>query len=312
MLTREHIGFGIIDQYSREDWASNPASAFILERTRWTIVICGLVFFAFFGFADEAIKNYKLAYNCVAGKLGLKLVDVSGIPRSASGSKGTGSSGTSGGMKKGGLLLRGNGTESWMNSFGAFANKVKLAVLQSSGNSSFFAGQSTTNTATSGAATIPVYVSREMVQRRDVDSMSVLTSLTEFSCAAPSYSEDGHTIEKKPSGLTCAGSMNEEKNRTSSYGSIDSASVYSVPETPVIVLSPPAPTVPPKDWPQATSSLGVPLPVPPVMSTRTPPKQAVPTSVSISPTASSSFLDLSASEVEISSLRGIHSADNRV
>ncbi|KAF9451272.1 STE3-domain-containing protein [Macrolepiota fuliginosa MF-IS2] len=304
-----HFDFGVIDQFPREVWSSDPVAVATLERVRWTIVICGLIFFAFFGFADEAIKNYKLVYNCVARKLGLRLVDVSGLPRSATGSKGNGSSGvgTNGDAKKGGLL-RGNGTESWMNSFGAFANKVKLVVLQSSGSVSFSAGNSTACTATSGT-TIPVYVSREMVEKRDADSMSMLTTLSEFSCAAGSYSQDGHTIQKQPSGLTYAGSLDEEKNRVSCYSSDESASVYSEPETPVIILSPPAPTVPPKDWPQATSSLRVPSPV---MSARTPPRQTIPTSVSVSPTPSSSFLDLSASEVEISPIRDIHSADNRV
>jgi len=69
--------------------------------------------------------------------------------------------------------------------------------------------------------------------------------------------------------------------------------------------SPPPPPVPPKD-----SELKPPKMV--LTPSRTPPKQTVPTSVSVSPSPNGSFLDLSASELEIAPVRGNHSADNRV
>jgi pheromone a factor receptor len=42
-----------------------------IEFSRWFLVVCALVFFAFFGFADEARKNYRLAYVSVAKRVGL-------------------------------------------------------------------------------------------------------------------------------------------------------------------------------------------------------------------------------------------------
>jgi len=42
-----------------------------LETTRWFLVLCVAIFFGFFGFADEARKNYKLAYTSVAKRVGL-------------------------------------------------------------------------------------------------------------------------------------------------------------------------------------------------------------------------------------------------
>ena len=38
--------------------------------SRWLVVACGLVFFAFFGFADEAQKHYKIAFASVVKRVG--------------------------------------------------------------------------------------------------------------------------------------------------------------------------------------------------------------------------------------------------
>jgi len=37
-----------------------------MELTRWLVVACGFIFFAFFGFADEALKHYKIAFGSIA------------------------------------------------------------------------------------------------------------------------------------------------------------------------------------------------------------------------------------------------------
>jgi pheromone a factor receptor len=44
-----------------------------LQFTRWATIICGLGFFAFFGFADEAQKHYKSAFNSVAKRIGVSM-----------------------------------------------------------------------------------------------------------------------------------------------------------------------------------------------------------------------------------------------
>jgi len=49
----------------------NSVSQSSLEFNRWMVVVSGLIFFLFFGFADEAQKNYKLAINSIAKRVGL-------------------------------------------------------------------------------------------------------------------------------------------------------------------------------------------------------------------------------------------------
>jgi pheromone a factor receptor len=41
-----------------------------LETTRWSAVLCAFVFFGFFGFSDEAKKNYRLLAYSVTGRFG--------------------------------------------------------------------------------------------------------------------------------------------------------------------------------------------------------------------------------------------------
>lgn len=41
-----------------------------LEMSRWLIIACGLIFFGFFGFADEARKHYRLAAQFVSKRVG--------------------------------------------------------------------------------------------------------------------------------------------------------------------------------------------------------------------------------------------------
>ena len=71
-----HISMGMLEfsnvgQILASMWRMNTASQSALEFNRWMFVLCGLVFFLFFGFADEAQKNYKLAINSIAKRVGL-------------------------------------------------------------------------------------------------------------------------------------------------------------------------------------------------------------------------------------------------
>lgn len=52
-------------------WRGNPAEVATLELSRWTMVFCAFLFFAFFGFADEARKHYRLAYWAVLKPFGV-------------------------------------------------------------------------------------------------------------------------------------------------------------------------------------------------------------------------------------------------
>jgi pheromone a factor receptor len=51
-------------------WRNIPDTAHCLEMYRWLLVVCAFVFFAFFGFADEARKHYRLVFESLAGRLG--------------------------------------------------------------------------------------------------------------------------------------------------------------------------------------------------------------------------------------------------
>ena len=41
-----------------------------LEVFRWSLVLCAFVFFALFGFADEARQHYRLVYTTLASRIG--------------------------------------------------------------------------------------------------------------------------------------------------------------------------------------------------------------------------------------------------
>jgi len=65
-----HFGFSRVDQFPAIIWQSFPVLRSSLEITRWAFVICAFIFFAFFGFADEARKNYRSALDSVAKRMG--------------------------------------------------------------------------------------------------------------------------------------------------------------------------------------------------------------------------------------------------
>lgn len=72
-----HYDFSRVDQYPSVVWRMTDLSELSIELSRWFLVICALLFFAFFGFADEARKNYRLAYVSVAKRVGLSTGDMS-------------------------------------------------------------------------------------------------------------------------------------------------------------------------------------------------------------------------------------------
>ncbi|KAF7293020.1 Argonaute-like protein [Mycena indigotica] len=66
-----HSNFSRVVQVPGIFWRSDPLTAASLETLRWATIFCAFVFFGFFGFADEAMKNYKTVVNSVARKVGL-------------------------------------------------------------------------------------------------------------------------------------------------------------------------------------------------------------------------------------------------
>ncbi|KAJ6488422.1 pheromone A receptor-domain-containing protein [Mycena vulgaris] len=47
-------------------WAADGSSRIAMELTRWASPVCGLIFFAFFGFAVEARRHYAMFFGVVA------------------------------------------------------------------------------------------------------------------------------------------------------------------------------------------------------------------------------------------------------
>ncbi|KAF8553269.1 STE3-domain-containing protein [Imleria badia] len=72
-----HNELSVIFQVPSEMWRATTVSTVSSELSRWLVVVCAVVFFAFFGFADEARRNYRLAYASVAKRVGLSTGSIS-------------------------------------------------------------------------------------------------------------------------------------------------------------------------------------------------------------------------------------------
>jgi len=66
-----HWRFSRVDQTPAIVWRSNAINAGTLELSRWLCVVCALIFFGFFGFADEARKNYRSAIQSITKRVGI-------------------------------------------------------------------------------------------------------------------------------------------------------------------------------------------------------------------------------------------------
>jgi len=86
-----HFGFSRVDQFPAIIWQSFPVMRSSLEITRWAFVVCAFIFFGFFGFADEARKNYRGALDSVAKRMGYSST---GTRTGIFSSNGTGSTGS--------------------------------------------------------------------------------------------------------------------------------------------------------------------------------------------------------------------------
>lgn len=83
-----HYHFGYIGQFPVVEWKQSEITVLSLELARWSTIICSFIFFGFFGFAQEARKHYRLAFNSVAKKVGYTTLGFSsGESSSFSGTK---------------------------------------------------------------------------------------------------------------------------------------------------------------------------------------------------------------------------------
>ncbi|KAI0641059.1 STE3-domain-containing protein [Trametes meyenii] len=86
-----HFRFSRVNQKSAVSWRAEPGLPGAMDAKRWTVIGCCILFFLFFGLAEEARKHYRLALSSVAKRVGITTFDRS-TGFSSTGSKG-GSSG---------------------------------------------------------------------------------------------------------------------------------------------------------------------------------------------------------------------------
>ncbi|KAK7039959.1 GPCR fungal pheromone mating factor [Favolaschia claudopus] len=65
-----HRNFSRVTQIPGTFWRSDIYIAASLETTRWLTVACSFLFFTYFGFGDEAMKNYRAAFTSVTNRMG--------------------------------------------------------------------------------------------------------------------------------------------------------------------------------------------------------------------------------------------------
>ncbi|KAE9382661.1 STE3-domain-containing protein [Gymnopus androsaceus JB14] len=71
-LSNTHFDFSRVDQYPSVIYEASPRLASSIQFNRWASVACALVFFALFGFAEEARRNYTLWYHGILHILGMR------------------------------------------------------------------------------------------------------------------------------------------------------------------------------------------------------------------------------------------------
>lgn len=67
-----HYNFSRVGQYPGVVWTQDYLYVVAVQLSRWLVVVCALIFFAFFGFATEARKNYRSAFWALAILFGIR------------------------------------------------------------------------------------------------------------------------------------------------------------------------------------------------------------------------------------------------
>ena len=62
----QHRDYSRVVQVPDSIWKNDPILVVELELWRWVLVMCAFIFFAFFGFAEEARRHYYLIYTLLA------------------------------------------------------------------------------------------------------------------------------------------------------------------------------------------------------------------------------------------------------
>jgi len=67
-----HYNFWYVKRVPALLWRSEDANIIAVELTRWVSIFCALLFFALFGFAEEAKVNYRRWFWAVAKRAGFE------------------------------------------------------------------------------------------------------------------------------------------------------------------------------------------------------------------------------------------------
>lgn len=67
-----HFAYSRVEQFPAIIWRSSHLTVIAMEFSRWVTPLCAIIFFIFFGFADEAQKNYRLVFWFVMKPFGFR------------------------------------------------------------------------------------------------------------------------------------------------------------------------------------------------------------------------------------------------
>src|SRR5258708_2915937 len=73
-----HSNYSTVNQIPASIWKNDSYSLLGAELYRWSLVACAFLFFAFFGFADEARQNYRRVYTTLASRIGYSTFTLQG------------------------------------------------------------------------------------------------------------------------------------------------------------------------------------------------------------------------------------------
>jgi len=82
-----HSNFSRVGIYPALFWRNEKKVRDSIELSRWSTVTCAFIFFALFGFADEARKNYRIAYESFARRVGYSTGSMGSGATSSTGAK---------------------------------------------------------------------------------------------------------------------------------------------------------------------------------------------------------------------------------
>ena len=72
-----HHHYSEVFQFASVVWKNEKYCVISLEMFRWSLVVCSFIFFAFFGFAEEAREHYRLLYRFLASCTGYSMTSTS-------------------------------------------------------------------------------------------------------------------------------------------------------------------------------------------------------------------------------------------